>query len=298
MDIGNGSTDLAAVSVIGLGRMGSALARAFHAAGHSVTAWNRSPDKAEPLIAAGLQVAPSVREAVDASEVVVVCVLDYPTSDKLLGDPGVTAALRGKTLVQLTSGTPAQARFAAAWAHDNGVDYLDGGNMSQPSTIGTPNGTVLYAGKADTFERQKSLLESLGGLTIFVGEEVGTAAALDVALVSGYLGFVLGLFQGAAICQSEGIPLDTFGLFAQGAIGTYADSIAPMMEMIKDRSFEGTEATLDIWAAGVSHIGEATRARDLDPGFGECVLGYMRRAIELGHGQHELAAMFEAFATR
>lgn len=275
--------------------MGSALARTFHASGHSVTVWNRSPDKAEPLVAAGLSLAPSVQAAVEASEVVVVCVVDYPTTDKLLGDARVTAAFRGKTLVQLSSGAPAQARRAAAWAHENGIEYLDGANMSQPSTIGTPQGTVLYAGKPDIFERHKSLLESLGDLTIFVGEEVGTASALDQALIVGYLGFVFGLFQGAAICQSEGIPLDTFNLFAQGAIATYTGSIAPAMEMIKAGSYAGTEATLDIWAAGMSQLRENTRDRKLDPAFTECLLGYMQRAIDLGHGQDELVAVFEAF---
>ena len=291
------SSDLAAVSVIGLGRMGSALARAFHSSGHTVTVWNRSPDKAELLIQAGLRGAPSPGAAAGASDVIVVCVLDYPTSDDLLGQPDVTAALRGKALVQLTTGTAAQARHTAAWADDHGIDYLDGAIMVHPSAIGTETGTVLYAGRADLFERHKSLLESLGGLTIFAGDDAGTASTLDGALVSGYYGLALGLFQGAALCRSEGIPLDTFTLYVQAAIGTYANLIAPVMEMITSGSYEGTEATVDIQALGASHLGEAMRDRGLDPAFSDCLHHYMRRAIALGHGQHELAALFEAFAT-
>ena len=76
-----------AVAVIGLGDMGSALARAFLANRHRVTVWNRTAAKATPLVQAGAQQAKSVEAAVAAGDVIVVCVLDYAISESLLTPP-------------------------------------------------------------------------------------------------------------------------------------------------------------------------------------------------------------------
>ena len=98
------------VSMLGLGYMGSALARAFLAKQHAVTVWNRTASKAEPLAETGAQVAASVAEAIAASDVTVVCVSDYHGSDALLRTTEMAGRLKGKTLVQLTTGTPEEAR--------------------------------------------------------------------------------------------------------------------------------------------------------------------------------------------
>jgi len=93
-----------AVSVIGLGAMGTALAKAFLADNHRVTVWNRTASKCAPLGQAGAKIARSVTEAVDASQVVVVCVLDYSASDSLLRIPDVAARLKGKTYHRANDG--------------------------------------------------------------------------------------------------------------------------------------------------------------------------------------------------
>src|SRR5262245_3734420 len=113
--------------------MGSALARAFLANRHTVTVWNRSETKAAPLVRAGARQARTVADAAAASDVVVVCVIDYAASKSLLDSPGVLEKLRGKTVVQLTSGTPQLAREAEAWARRHEISYLDGAILSYPS---------------------------------------------------------------------------------------------------------------------------------------------------------------------
>ncbi len=104
------------VSIVGLGAMGAALARALLRSGYVVTVWNRTSSKCQPLADAGAVVATSVLEAVEASAVVIVCVLDYVASDALLRTPAVAGTLGGKLLVQLSTGTPHQARQEATWA--------------------------------------------------------------------------------------------------------------------------------------------------------------------------------------
>ena len=72
------------VSVIGLGAMGSALARALLRDGHRVTVWNRTSAKAEPLVRDGALLAHGPAAAVSASPIVLVCVEDYKVTRSIL----------------------------------------------------------------------------------------------------------------------------------------------------------------------------------------------------------------------
>src|SRR5262249_2266604 len=101
-------------SVIGVGAIGSALARALLAAGHRVTIWNRTGIKCEPLAQFGAKVASSVAAAVAESPTIISSVLDYAVTDALLHPE--QESLRGRLLIQLSTGTPQQARDTAAWA--------------------------------------------------------------------------------------------------------------------------------------------------------------------------------------
>src|SRR5687768_1381862 len=102
------------VTVLGLGAMGSAIARTFVDRGHPTTVWNRTAGKATALVDAGAAAAGTAAEAVAASDLVVLCVLDYDAVDDVLG--GVGDAISGRALVNLTSGSPERARAVQAWA--------------------------------------------------------------------------------------------------------------------------------------------------------------------------------------
>ncbi|MFC7645825.1 NAD(P)-binding domain-containing protein [Streptosporangium lutulentum] len=106
--------DHPAVTVIGLGSMGSALATALLDRGHPTTVWNRTAHRAEALAARGARPAADPGEAVTASPLIVACVLDYEALHGVLEPVG--GSLEGRTLVNLTSGSPEQARETAAWA--------------------------------------------------------------------------------------------------------------------------------------------------------------------------------------
>jgi len=113
------------ISVIGLGAMGSALARALLEAGHDVTVWNRTPQKMEPLAALGAEGAQSVAVAVQASPVIMVCVDNYAATNQQLAGDDVVPHLSGRTVIQLSTGTPKEARDSEAWFNlESAVDRL------------------------------------------------------------------------------------------------------------------------------------------------------------------------------
>ena len=127
------------VTVIGTGVMGSALVRALDGAGHQVTAWNRTRSRALPLASAGVTVADSLLDALAGGDPVIMCVSNQAAAAELVSDPAVTDLLRGRTLVQMTTGTPADGRRNAAWAGSLGIGYVDAAILAYPREIGSPD---------------------------------------------------------------------------------------------------------------------------------------------------------------
>jgi 3-hydroxyisobutyrate dehydrogenase-like beta-hydroxyacid dehydrogenase len=160
------------VTVLGLGPMGYAIAAAFATAGHATTTWNRTASRPSPDDTIRAE---DVTEAVTASKIVVVCLIDYDAVRSLLTPLADT--LRGRLVVNVTSGSPDAARELAAWAAEHDIAYTDGAIMTPTMTIGTPAAVVLHSGHST------DALAALGGRQTYLGAEPGRAAAFDVALL-------------------------------------------------------------------------------------------------------------------
>jgi 3-hydroxyisobutyrate dehydrogenase-like beta-hydroxyacid dehydrogenase len=218
------------LTLLGLGAMGTALARAWLAAGYPLTVWNRTSSRAEPLAAEGATVAGTAAGAVAASDLVVICLLD----DASVGEALADADLTGKDLVNLTTGTPAQARARAEWAEKRGARFLDGGIMAVPPMIGAPGsgGYVFYSGSRALFDAHHSALAIPAG-TMYVGEDPGFAALHDVALLSAMTGMFAGVSHAFALVRKEGIAPKGFAPLLVDwltAMAPYAYGIADHLE--------------------------------------------------------------------
>lgn len=283
-----------AIAVIGVGRMGSALVSAFLKQGYTVDIWNRTRAKCEPLAAQGARIAATVRDAVAAADLVVVNVSDYGASDALLRPDEVTRALRGKVLVQLTSGSPSQAREQATWAQQHGIPYLDGAIMGTPDFIGQPGGTLLYSGPSELFEQARPVLLALGGNTQHVGSDVGHAAALDSALLVTLWGQLFGVLQGVAVCEAERIPLDTFLGYVKATAPVVEAGVTDLVTRVQQRRFAAdatTLATLEVHAGALHHLLELCKERGLHRAVPEAFDQLFQSAIRAGHGQDDFAAL-------
>lgn len=94
------------ITVIGLGRMGLALARTLLGSGHRVTVWNRSSVKSRKIVSEGALLAQTVAAAIEASPIVLVCINNYSTTREIIEFDQILPKLKNRIFVQLSSGTP------------------------------------------------------------------------------------------------------------------------------------------------------------------------------------------------
>ncbi|MGP3637268.1 NAD(P)-dependent oxidoreductase [Streptomyces sp. 24-1644] len=280
------------VTVIGLGAMGQALAGAFLDAGHPTTVWNRSTDKGEALVGRGATRAASAEEAVLASGLVVVCVVDYDAAQKIL-DP-LADVLAGRVLVNLTSDTPERAREAATWAASHSLSYLDGAIMVPVPVIGGPEALIFYAGDRAAYERYESVLKVLGAPAAFLGEDHGLAAAYDMAMLDFFYGAMGGLVHAFALARAEGVEAAALAPYLNTIAGILPPIVASTAADIDARTYDGAGANLAMMTASVDHILHTARGRGLDTAQLEAVRAVSERAIAKGHGRDSWASTFEA----
>ncbi len=287
-----------AVTVLGLGPMGRALAGAFLGAGLSITVWNRTPGRDRELVERGAVSAPSAEEAVAASPLTVVCVVNYDASDGFLRRDAVAAALRGRTVVNLTADTPDRARDTAAWARAHGIRYLDGAIMTPTTTIGTPAAVFLHSGPGDLYGEHRAVLETLGGTHTHLGEETGRAAAYDIALLDIFWTAMAGYAHALALARAEGVTARELAPFAQGIGAILPPIFAQTAEEVDDGTFSGEGNPLVSAASSMAHIVAASEAHGIDAGVMRAAEGLARRTIGLGHGEEGFLRIAEVIARR
>jgi 3-hydroxyisobutyrate dehydrogenase-like beta-hydroxyacid dehydrogenase len=281
------------VSVLGLGWMGAAIANTLVREGHTVTVWNRTPEKSTPFVGRA-RVAPTVLAAVDASDLILVCVLNYEASDELLRTADVTAALSGKTLVQFSSGTPERAREAGRWASVQRVSYLDCTMSGGPQNIGTSLGTFFYTGPRDVFEALGDVLTPLIGTSTYCGEELGYAAALDFARLGAFTGVLALLGNVVSLLEAEGVPLDDFLATVPFLSRGFLDSV---VEAITADQYPSGQASLTTWKAWADQFVQSERDAGIDARVAVLIRDYLALAVERGHGGDDIYAIFSAFGS-
>lgn len=279
------------VTVLGLGPMGQALARAFIKNGHPTTLWNRTTGKADPLITQGAVLAPTVTDAVLASQLILICVLNYDAVHSILSP--ATSALRGKTLINLTADSPERARELAAWATKNGIDYIDGAIMTPITTIGQPSAVVLYSGQEDVYRSHRESLSSLGGTASFLGEDPGRAAAYDVALLDVFWTAMSGYVHALAIARAENIAAKDIAPYAHNIIHIMPDIMTYIAQDVDQGVYSGEGSSLISNMTSMEHIIHVAEHHGIDSSVLNAAKAIAQRAIHAGHGEEGFSRLIE-----
>lgn len=196
------TTKRPSITVLGLGAMGSALARAFLRAGYETYVWNRTRQRAavRTVIEEGGHFLQDAAAAVASADILIFCLLDYNS----IYDQLALVNLGGKIVVNLTNGTPSDARSMSAWAHEHGAaQYFDGGVMCVPEHVGSEHAFVYYSGESVGDIRRIEDVLAVFGSVEYMGEDPGAAALYDLAFLAAMYGMFVGAMTAFAMLRDS-----------------------------------------------------------------------------------------------
>jgi 3-hydroxyisobutyrate dehydrogenase-like beta-hydroxyacid dehydrogenase len=201
---------VAELGFVGLGVMGGGVAKRLLDAGHSVTVWNRTRDKADWLLEAGARWADSPREVAEASEYVFTMVTNTAAVRAVCdGEDGILSGLApGKVYVDMSTASPANTRALAERVEQVGAHMLDAPVSGSVITLEQGKLSIMAGGDAEVFERAKPILEAIGPKVFHVGPN-GAAVTLKIATNLSLAVQMLAFSEGVLLAEKSGIARET-----------------------------------------------------------------------------------------
>jgi 3-hydroxyisobutyrate dehydrogenase-like beta-hydroxyacid dehydrogenase len=194
------------IGFIGIGLMGKEMSRRLREASYPLAVWNRTKDKADPLVKAGATWRPSPKALAEDAEVVITMVTDSAASEEVIcGRNGVLeGAHPGMVLIDMGSIAPEMSRSIAARAKAAGVSMLDAPVTGNPKVAADGKLGIMVGGPRETFDACLPLLEKMGVKIIYVGESgKGTTLKLINNLIMGVA--IQAVAEGLVLAMKAGI---------------------------------------------------------------------------------------------
>jgi 3-hydroxyisobutyrate dehydrogenase-like beta-hydroxyacid dehydrogenase len=194
------------IGFIGLGDMGQGIVPRLLAAGHQVTGWNRTREKADPLIAKGMRWADSPREVAALSEVVFSIVTDAKAVEAVaLGGDGVIEGLRhGSVYLDMSTIDPGVTRRVAAEFAARGLTMLDAPLSGSPITLEQGTASTMVGGDRDAFEKVEPVLYDIGSKVSYIGDS-GSAVQMKVAVNLTLIVEMIAFCESVALAEKGGV---------------------------------------------------------------------------------------------
>ena len=201
---------MANLGFVGLGVMGGEMVNRLLGKGHTVTGYNRTRTKAEWLVKRGMKWADSPRAVSTAADITFSMVTNSAALEAIVEGPdGVLTSLSaGKILVDMSTVSPEVSQSIAAKVRQKGSDMLDAPVSGSVITLQEGKLSVMVGGRAETFERVKSVLFDLGPKVTHVGDN-GLALVMKIATNLSLAVQMLAFSEGVLLAEKSGIARET-----------------------------------------------------------------------------------------
>ena len=212
------------VGFIGLGNMGSKIVERLLKAGHTVIGYNRTKDKAAPLIKLGMQWADSPADVVQACNITLMSLTDDKAITAMIeGDRGILSAkTNGKLLVDMSTISPVFSRNMADRIAEKQMHLLDAPVSGNPVMVEKGSVTIMVGGDQADFTRVKPILESIGSKVFYVGEN-GHALYLKLAINISLAVQFYAFSEGMLLIENAGVDMKkAIEIIQQSAIASPA----------------------------------------------------------------------------
>jgi len=282
---------VANLGFIGLGSMGSRIAKRLLDAGHQVSGYNRTRAKADPLIQSGLRWKDTPRQVVQAADIIFSMVMDSAALSSVTEGPdGILAGLSaGKIYIDMSTVSPRLIRELAGRVAATGAQMLEA-PVSGSIPAAEAGTLILYVGgNPDALETARPVLEAIGQKIIHVGEN-GQAIVTKIAINLNLPTQLISLFEGLLLAERVGIP-------RPAALDGLLNSVAASPAM-KYRGPLILNMPEEVWFSASMMQKDLRLALELGEELGvelrsvKLALEMLRIAEEMGWGDQDFAVLF------
>jgi len=276
--------------------MGMGIVPRLLAAGHTVTGWNRTKSKAEPLFKLGMRWADSPREIAAGSEVVFSIVTDAAAVRSVaLGDNGIIAGLRADAVyLDMSTIAPDASRAVSAEFAKAGLTMLDAPISGSPVTLAQGKASIMVGGDRAAFERVQPALLAIGANATYIGDS-GLAVQMKLAINLVLMVEVIAFCEGVALAEKGGVAREV-------AVDAMLKSVAasPVLGyrgpfILEGKMPEVPLADVDLQQKDMTLVLELARKMSVPAPLAAAANEMMNACRGLGLGHHDFVIAHEAY---
>lgn len=195
------------ILLVGIGNVGTAFANVLHGAGgdRKLSIWNRTTERPQvkSLVEKGIKLEKDLVQGITNNDVIIVILLDYPALFTAMKP--FSSQLAGKTVINITNGTPNEAIEAEKWLRSSNVGkYFDGAMMGTPQMVGSQHSLLIFSGEMEaSFKKDAESVMSPLGTLLYLGEAISTANTTDLAALAAMYSMFSGAFIGIGLLKKQ-----------------------------------------------------------------------------------------------
>ena len=281
------------VAVLGTGAMGSQVARRLASQSWSVTAWNRSPERARTLEDAGIRAAGTPAEAVAGADTVLLWLADGAAIQETLASAGVTPLLDSRLIVQMATIAPEESRDLSATITGAGGRYLECPVLGSLPEAREGRLILMAGGPEEAFEEAYQLLSALGPQPARLGR-VGQGAAAKLAF-NHLIGALTSAFSlSLGLVRREGVDVESFMDLLRGS-AVYAPTFDKKLEKMWARDFDSANFSTRHLLKDLRLFEDAARRSGLNTTTMPALVEVVQRAVDQGAADCDYSAIYQIF---
>lgn len=282
------------IGVIGIGLMGLPMVERLLAAGYPVTVYNRTADKLTPLRSTTAEIVEQPIALVDRVDCVILMLTDDRAIDSVLLTPEILLRLSGKTILQMGTISPQASRQIRDRIVAAGGEYLEAPVLGSIPEAKTGKLLLMVGATAAQFDRYLPLLTTFGESPRLIGE-VGTAAALKLALNQLISALTAGFAQSLAYLQHQQVDIEVFMEILRSS-ALYAPTFDKKLSRMLDRNYDNPNFPTKHLLKDTDLFIESA----IDMGINTAAIAGIKNILDLAIAQNlansDYSALYEAIA--
>lgn len=278
------------VGIIGTGLMGSAMGFKLFNAKIPLIAYNRTPEKLNPLQEAGITVTTNPKQAISFSDCLILILTNTQAIEEVLLNS--KASLKNKTIIQMGTISPSESKSLQGMFNQEGASYFEAPVLGSISEVNNGNLLVMVGGSESQFNQFYDLLKIFSTEPMLIGE-VGTASALKLALNQLIAGLTTTFALSLSFVQKQGVEVDKFmNILRESAL--YAPTFDKKLNRMLDHNYSNPNFPTKHLLKDIDLF--LTQAEDLNLNTSSLqgIRQVVAKAIELGLSDGDYSALFSA----